>query len=109
MNLIMDGREKKKVEVNGSLRGQGLNMQMGKKIWHHKRSLTQLDRNMGHNRSNNNNIEVRVLVIWNVGHVVRRTLGYIVCNIKVVGLRHTMHKRHKLLERLVKVFNVSMQ
>jgi len=39
MNLSMDEREKTKVEVNGSLREWGLKMQMGRKIWHHKRSL----------------------------------------------------------------------
>eukprot|EP00253_Pinus_taeda_P027303 PITA_27303 len=42
-------------------------MQMGKKIWYHKRSLMQLDRDMGHNSINN--IEVRALVGWSVGHV----------------------------------------
>ena len=31
MNLSMDGRENTKVEVNGNLRGKGLNMHMGKK------------------------------------------------------------------------------
>jgi len=32
MNLNMDGREKIKVKVNGSLREQGLRIQMGKII-----------------------------------------------------------------------------
>ena len=39
MNLNMDGREKTKVEVNGSLIVQGLNMKMGKKMWFRKRDL----------------------------------------------------------------------
>jgi len=39
MNLSKDGRERKKVKVNDSLRGQGLNMQMRKRMWHHKRGL----------------------------------------------------------------------
>ena len=105
MNLSKDGKGRTKVKVNGSLREQGLRMQRGKKIWHHKRSLMQLDRDMGHN----NNIEVREPVGWIVGHVVKNTLGEIVCNIKVEGLRYTMHKRHRLLGMLVKVFHVSMQ
>lgn len=92
MNLNVDGREKIKVEVNSSLRGQGLNMQMGKKMWLCKRDLVQLDRDMGHN-SSNNNIEVRALGGWSVGHVVRNTLGEIVHNIRMEGLRYTVHKR----------------
>lgn len=55
MNLSKDGKGKTKVKVNGNLRQKGLRMQMGKKIWRHKRSLMQLDKDMGHN----NNIEVR--------------------------------------------------
>jgi len=72
MNLSKDGRENTKVEVNGSLRGQGHNMQMGKKMWLRKRDLMQLDRDMGH--SSSNIIEVRALVGWSVGHVVRNTI-----------------------------------
>jgi len=30
-------------------------------------------------------------------------------NTKVVGLRYTVHRRHRLLEMLVRVFHVSMQ
>lgn len=108
MNLSMDGREKKKVEVNGILRGQGLNMQMGKKMWLRKRDLMQLDRDMGHN-NNNNNIEVRALVSWSVGNVVRNTLGEIVCSIKVEGLRYTMDKRRRLLGMFIRLFHISMQ
>jgi len=103
----MDGRERTKVEVNGSLRGQGLNMKMGKKMWLCKRDLMQLDRDMGH--SSNNNIEVRALVGWSVGHVVRNTVGDIVFNIKVEGLRYTMHRQCRLLGMLVRVFHVSVQ
>ena len=47
MNLSMDGKEKTKVEVNGSMRGQGLNMYMGKKMCRHKTCLMQVDRDMG--------------------------------------------------------------
>ena len=45
---------------------------MGKKIWHHKRDLMQLDMDMGHN--NSSNIEVKALVVCSVGHVVKNTL-----------------------------------
>ena len=86
MKLNMDGREKTKVEVNGSLRGQGLKMQMGKKIWHRKRYLRWLDKDMGH--KNSNIIEVRALV---------------------VGLRYIVHRRHKLLGMLARIFLVFMQ
>lgn len=60
MNLNMDGRERKKVKVDGSLRGQGLCMQKTKRMWHRKMDLMQLDRDMG--QTNNNNIDVRELV-----------------------------------------------
>ena len=106
MNLSMDGRENKKVEVNGSLRGQDLRMQMGKKIWHCKRSSMQRDRDTGHI---NNNIEVRALVGCSVGHVVRNTLGEIICRIRVESLRYMVHRRHRLLGMLARVFHVSMQ
>jgi len=67
MNLTMDGRENTKVEVNDSLRGKGIIIQkMGKKIWHCKISLMQVDREMGHN-SSNHKIEVRELFGWSVG------------------------------------------
>jgi len=105
MNLSMDGKEKTKVEVNGSLRGQEMNMQMGKKMWHHKRDLMQLDKDMGHNSSKS--IEVRALVGWSVGHVVKNTLGETVRSIRVEGLRY-MHRRRKILGMLAKVFHVSM-
>ena len=88
MNLNMDGRETTKVEVIGSLIGQGLNMQMGKKMWLRKRDLTRLDRDTDHN---NGKIEVRALVGWSVRHVVRNTFGEIVHNIRVESLRYTMH------------------
>jgi len=107
INLKMDGKENKKVEVNGSLRGKGLNMHMGRKIWNHKRDLMQLGKVMGLN--NNNNIEVRALVSWSVGHVLKKTLGDIFHNIRVEGLRYTMHRRCKLLGMLEKIFHVSMQ
>lgn len=108
MNLNMDEKENTKVEANGSLRGRGLIMHMGSKTWHCKRSLMHLDRDMGHN-SNNSSIEVRVLVDWSVGHVVRNTLGEIVHSINVEGLRYIVHKRHIMLGILVKVFHVYMQ
>jgi len=73
INLSIDGKENTKVEVNGSLRGQGLNMKMGKKMWYYKIDLMKLDRNMGHNSSRS--IEVRTLVSWSVGHVVRSIVG----------------------------------
>ena len=82
-------------------------MQMGKKMWLHKRDLMQLDRDMGHN--NNNNIEVRALVGWSVGHVVRNTSGEIVYNIRVEGLGYIVHRRHRLWGMLTRVFHVSMQ
>lgn len=107
MNLSMDGRENIKVEVNGILREQGLRTHMGKKIWHCKRDLMQLDRDMGH--KSKNNIEVRGLVGWSVEHMVRRTLGEIVCNIRMVGLRYIVNMRHKLFGMLVIVFHVSMK
>ena len=53
----------------------------------------QLDRDMGHS---NNNIEVRALAGWSVGHVAKNTLGDIVCNIRVEGLIYTVHKRHMI-------------
>ena len=62
---------------------------------------------MGHIR--NNSIEVRALVGWSVGNVARNTLREIVNRIKVVDLRYTMHRRHRLLGMLVKVFHVSMR
>lgn len=93
MNLRKDRKGKTKVKVNGSLGEQGLRMHMGKKIWHHERGLMQLDMDMGHN----NLIEVRALVSWSVRNKVRNTLGDIVCKIRVVGLRYTLHKRHRLL------------
>lgn len=107
MNLNMDGKKRTKAKVNVSLRGQGLRMQMIKKIWHHKRDLMQLDRDMGDN--SNNNIEVRALVGWSVGHAVRSTLGEIVHIIKVVGLRYTLHMRCRPLGMLVRVFHISMR
>ena len=55
-----------------------------------QRSLMKLDSDMGHN---NNNIEVRALLGWSVGHVVESTLGEIVHKIMVVGLRYTVHRR----------------
>ena len=64
-------------------------MHMRKKMWQDKRGSMQLDRDMGHNRS----IEVKALVAWSVGHVVRSILRDIVCRIKVVGLRYTVHRR----------------
>ena len=79
MNLSMDGREKTKVELNGSLRVQGINMQMGKKMWHHNRGSIWLDRDM----SRNSNIEVRVLVSWSVLYVVKNILRDIFDRIKV--------------------------
>jgi len=106
MNLSMDGKERIKVKVNGSLRGQGLYMQMRKRMWHHKRDLMQQHRFMCH--INNNNIEVRALVCWSVGHVVRRTLGEIIHKIWVVGLRYIVQRRCKTLGMLVRVFHVSM-
>jgi len=39
MNLKMDGKEGTKVKVNGSLREQGLRMQVRKRMWHHTRDL----------------------------------------------------------------------
>ena len=74
-------------------------------MWHHKRSSKQLDRDMGYS----NSIEVRVLVGWSVGHAIRSILREIVHKIKVVGLRYTVHKRHKLLGMLVRAFLVFMQ
>ena len=68
----------------------------------------QLYRDMDHN-SSNNNIDVKALVSWSVVQVVRSTLGEIVRNIKVEGLRYTVHRRHGLLGMLVRVFDVSMQ
>lgn len=106
MNLNKDGREKTNVKINGSLRGQGLNMQMGKKMWHHKRDLMKLDKDMGH--SSSKNIEVMSFVDWSVGHLVN-TLGEIFCSIRVEGLRYIVHKRCRLLGILDKVFHVSMQ
>lgn len=67
----------------------------------------QLNRDMGHNSSNN--IEARALIGWSVGHVLRRTLGEIVRNIRVEGLSYTMHRRSKLLGTLVRVFHICMQ
>jgi len=104
MNLSKDGRGKTKVKVNGSLRGQGLCMQMRKRMWHHKISLMHLNRDTGQNK--NNNIEVLVLVGSSVGHAVRRTLRDIVHKIRVVGLRYTMHMRHRQLWMLVRVFHI---
>jgi len=63
----MDGKERTKVKVNDSLRGQGLSMQMRKRMWHCKRVLMQLDRDMSHSSS----IEVLVLVGWSFGHLAR--------------------------------------
>ena len=74
-------------------------------MWHRKRYLMQLDRDM----NRNNNIEVLVLVSWSVVHVARNTIREIVHRTKVVGLRYTVHERHRLLGTLVKVFHVSMQ
>lgn len=82
----MDGKERRKVKVNGSLRRKGLRMQMRKRMWHQKRDLMQLNRDMGH--INNRSIEVRALEGWSVGHVVRNTLRDIFHKIKVVGLRY---------------------
>ena len=65
MNFNMDGKERTKVKVNGSLRGQGLRMQMIKRLWHRKRDLMKLNKDMGH--ISNNNIEVKTLVSWSVG------------------------------------------
>ena len=56
-------------------------MQMGKKMWYHKRDLMHLDKDMGH--SSRFSIEVRAWVGWIVGNVLRRTLGYIDHRIKV--------------------------
>lgn len=106
MNLSKDVREKTKVKVNGSLREQGLIMKMGKKIWQCKRYLMQLDRDMGHK---NNNIEVRALVSWSDGHVVKNTLGEIFHKMRVLGLRYTVHRRCRLLGMLVRLFHVPMQ
>ena len=73
----------------------------------HKRYLMQLDKDMGH--ISRNNIEVRVLVSWSVGHVARNTLREIVNKIRVVSLRYTVHRRHRLLGMLVRVFHVFVQ
>ena len=80
-------------------------MHMGNKMWLCKRNLMLLDRDMGQN----NNIEVRALVGWSVGHVVRNTFGDIVCNIMVEGLRYTINRRCGLLGMLARVFHVSIQ
>ena len=106
INLNMDGRARIKVELNGSLREKGIKMYMGMKISHCKIDLMQSDRDMGHN--SNNRREVRALVSWSVGNVVRKTLGEIVQNIRLVGLRYTVWRRHILLEIFIRVFHVSM-
>lgn len=67
----------------------------------------QLDKDMGHN-SSDNTIEVRELVGWSVGHLVRNTSGDIISRIRVEGLRYIVHRRHRLLEMLVRVFHISM-
>jgi len=74
-NLNKVGNGKTKVKLNSGLREQGLIMQKRKKMWHHKRSSMQLDKDMGHNISN---IEVMVLVCWSVEHAERSTLRDIV-------------------------------
>ena len=91
MNLNNDGREKTKVKVNGTLRGQCLCMQMKKRMCHRKRSLMQLDKDM----SCSSRIEVWVMVSWSVQHVPRRPLSDIIHRIMVVGLKYTMHRRRR--------------
>ena len=49
INLSKDRKGKIKVKVNGSRKEKGLGMQKRKKMWHHKRSLMQLDKDMDHN------------------------------------------------------------
>ena len=105
MNLSKVGKGKIKVKENGRLREKGLKMQRRKKIWHLKRSLIQLDRVMDHS----NGIEVMVLDGWSVGHAVRNTLGEIVRRTRVVGLRHIVQKRCRLLGMLDRAFLVFMK
>jgi len=77
---------------------------MGKKIWHRKRILMEIDRDMDHNR----NIEVRALVSWNVGNVVRNTFGEIIHRITVVFIRYIVCKRSILLGMLGRLFLLFM-
>jgi len=63
-------------------------MKMGRKIWHHKRSLMQIDKDI----DRSSNIGVRALIGWSVGHVVRNILREVFFNIRVVGLRYIVHK-----------------
>jgi len=44
-----------------------------------------------------------------VGLVQEIITGETIHNIIVVGIIYTVHRRHKLLEMLVKVFHISMQ
>jgi len=106
LNFNMDAKERIKVKVNGSVRGQGLCMQMRKRKWHHKRNVMQQGRFMFH--LNDNNKEVRALDCWSVGHVVGITLTEIVHNIGLVDLLYTLHMRRKTLWMLVRMFHVSM-
>lgn len=105
MNLIKDGKRKTKVKVKESLREQGLKIQGRKKMWHLKRSSMQQDKDMDHNSS----IEVMILDSWSVGHVTRNTLGDIFHRISMVGLRYTVHRRHKLLGMWDRLFLIFMQ
>lgn len=80
-------------------------MQMRKRVWHRKRDLMQLDKDMSHNSS----IEVFSLVGWSVGHVERNKLRYIFDKVSVVGLRYTVHRRCRQFGMLVRVFHISMR
>jgi len=59
--------------------------------------------------SSRSNIEVLVLVGWNVGHAARSTLREIVHRIRVENLRYIMHRRHKLLGMMGREFLAFMQ
>ena len=72
----------------------------------HKRYLMQLDKDMGH--ISRNNIEVRTLVGWSVGHAERNTLRETIHKIRVVGLRYIVRRRLRLLGMLVRAFLVFM-
>ena len=103
LRLSQNRKVMQEKKENGTESEQGLRIHVTRRMFHNLRGSTHQI------QYNDIDLRSRIRSPCNVGLVEEIIAGEFVHSARVVGLRYTVCRRHRLLETLVKVFHVSMQ